>query len=139
MLPFKIAAVVLCDDVRVEQSNKHILIGVYNNAIVVNGFPAEIPVCWWIQILPERIGHFDMELQLVKDDKSTLLKAIFAFDAHATIWSAITLPKATLQLHGPGTLRLEMKNSADTEWTTIHEFNVAQGNVVGAATELKMA
>jgi hypothetical protein len=38
----------LCDDVRMEQSGKSILIGVYNQHMMLPYFPVAIPVCLWV-------------------------------------------------------------------------------------------
>ena len=56
MLPFKVVAAVLCDDIRQEQNSKHILIGVYNGGVIVPNFPAQLVVCWWLQVFPNEIG-----------------------------------------------------------------------------------
>lgn len=137
MLPVRVAATVLCDDIRVEKNDKFFLIGVYSGSIIVPGFPTEIQVCWWIQILPLEIGRFELDLQVIKDDGSTLVRALFAFELSQKEWSAIPIPKTPLHLHGPGNLKLQMKLRADQEWTTINEFEVKQGLVPGALEQIR--
>jgi hypothetical protein len=137
MLPFKVAAVVLCDDIRVEQNNKYILIGVYNGTVVVPVFPSEFPVCWWMQIPPAEIGHYDLEIQLLKDKKDTMFKADIGFDIHSKEWASLTLPRIPLHLHGAGNAELQIKLKTDQTWTTVQEFEIKRGAVPGAVTALQ--
>ena len=129
MLPFKVVAAVLCDDIRQEQNSKHILIGVYNGGVVVPNFPAEFAVCWWMQILPNEIGKFEIDVQLVKDNRDVLLKAGIGFEIHAREWAAMVLPRIPLQLYGEGHLQLQMKVHTESNWTTVQDFDVKKGNV----------
>jgi len=131
MLPFTVAAVVLCDDIRLEQNNKHILIGVYNGTIVVQNFPAVFPVCWWMQVLSNETGSFELDIQLVKDQRDTLLRASIGYEIHTKDWASISLPRIPLQIHGPGKLQLQMKKKAESDWTTVQELEIKQGDVVG--------
>ena len=133
MLPFKVSAVVLCDDIRLEQNNKHILIGVYNGTIVVQSFPTEFPVCWWIQALANQTGKFEFDIQLIKDEKDTLLRVKVGFEIQAKGWVAMSLPKVPIQLHGPGKLQLQMKAISEPDWITIQECEVRQGDIISGA------
>jgi hypothetical protein len=138
MFPFKVSAVVTCDDIRLEQNNKHILIGVYNGALVVAGFPTEIPLSWWIQLLPEKAGNFELEVQLVQDDTATLLRAMLGFAVITADWAALVLPPVRLQLQGPGKLKLQLKLKDQSDWHTIQELSVTQGQVASAiGTEIR--
>jgi hypothetical protein len=128
MLPFKVCAVVACDDIRIEQgTNKSILIGVYNGSILFPSFPGELSLAWWIQISVEKIGRFEFDLRLVKDDNATLLRAIFAFEGHHPGWASIPLPKAQIQMQSPGNCSLQLKLRDESEWTTIYKFDVQSG------------
>jgi hypothetical protein len=131
MLPFKIAAVVLCDDIRLEQNNKHILIGVYNGTIVIPNFPAVFPVCWWIQVFSTETGSFELDIQLVKDQGDTLLRARIGYEILTNDWASISLPRVQLQIQGPGKLKLQMKKKAESDWITIQDLEIKQGDVVG--------
>src|ERR1700732_5037144 len=130
MLPFKVSAVVLCEDIRVEQNNKYILIGVYGGTIVVQNFPAEFQVCWWIQILANQVGKFEFDIQLIKDEKDTLLRIKVEFEISTNGWAAMSLPKVPLQLHAPGKLQLQMKTKSEPDWITVQECEVRQGNII---------
>ncbi len=130
MLPFEIRAVVACDDVRQEQNNKHILIGVYNGTIVVPGFPAELQLSWWLQVYTTETGKFDLELQLIRDDTSKLLRAMLQFEVHEKGWASLVLPKVPIQFQGPGKLKLQMKRKEDEkDWEDVQELDLRQGTL----------
>jgi hypothetical protein len=139
MLPFNVTAVVLCDDIRFELNNKQILVGVYNGTIVVSSFPAEFPVCWWIQTFASEVGKFELDVQLIKDEKDILIKAEIGFEIHTKDWAVISLPRLPLQLHGPGRMKLQMKVKGDSEWTIIQELETRLGDVVGGSSIKRIA
>jgi Family of unknown function (DUF6941) len=131
MLPFKVAAAVLCDDVRKEDSNKAILIGVYNGTVVVPELPATIMVAWWMQIMPLQTGKSRLDLRVLKDDADTLLHGKVAVEFFALDWSALSLPQAPLIISAPGKLKLQLKLDGDeNDWQTIQEFEVRKAEPV---------
>ena len=65
--PYTVKSVLICDDIRQEKSNKHILIGVYNGEIIFPPGPNKlIPLCVWIEfaIAP---GHYDGVRMAIRD------------------------------------------------------------------------
>lgn len=56
MAASEIGAVIVCDDVRREQTGKDILIGVYSGSIVITTFPFQLPLALWIEFLPNETG-----------------------------------------------------------------------------------
>lgn len=132
MLPFKTSAVVQCDDIRVEQNGKFILIGVYTGTVVVTGFPAELATSWWIQLFPEKIGKFEIEIQVIKDDGASVLRGLFTYEVREISWAVLPIPRTPINLQSTGRFKLELRLKGDDKWTTIQEFQVVVGNVVGA-------
>ena len=65
----KFANVIICDDVRKENSGKHLIIGVYPDDILVPGFPATIAVCAWFQFFADRVGEMPIELRVLQNKK----------------------------------------------------------------------
>jgi hypothetical protein len=130
MLPFKIAAVVVCDDVRQEQdNNKYILIGVYNGTLITPAFPASIPLSWWIQLFPETLGEVTLDVQLVREDESILLRGTAGLQINALDWSAMVLPKVQVQFQSAGKLKLQLKMQDQGDWQTVQELVVRQGDL----------
>lgn len=136
MLPFKPIASVMCDDVRVETGNKFILIGVYNGAIIVPGFPAEIQVSWWLQVFPEKAGALEVDIRVVKDDSDTLVRALAGFQFASVDFSGMVVPKTPLHLQGTGHLKLQMRLKEDSDWTTMYEFDVREGAALRATEQV---
>lgn len=64
--------VVACDDIRREDSGKVILIGVYNNVIQVNNFPAALAFKYWIQCKTTAEGNIPINLRIITDNNKTL-------------------------------------------------------------------
>jgi hypothetical protein len=129
MLPFSIEAAVLCDEVRQEVNGKYILIGTYNGIVVVADFPAQLQVSWWIQIFPKETGKFDLDIQLIKDGKDTIIKADLGYEVHAKDWAAMVLPKIPVPIHGPGKMQLQMKLKSEAKWSIVQTFEVRKGSV----------
>lgn len=135
MLPFKVESAVLCDEIRIEKNDKFLLIGVYTGTVIVQNFPAHINVSWWIQIFPEDVGKIETEVQVVKDDGSVLVRGKAGIEVHRKEWAALAIPKTPLHLQSAGTFKLQMKQKTDADWTTIYEFQVRVGTVVGATEQ----
>jgi hypothetical protein len=131
MLPFKVHAVVTCDDIRLEQNNKAILIGVYNGTIVVGGFPTDLRLAWWIQIFAEHKEKHDLEVRILKDGNSTLLRAFIGIEVQTPGWATLMLPPAPLQLQSAGRLELEMRLKDAEKWDTLVVIDAKEGEPPG--------
>ncbi len=64
MADFSLNAVIICDDVRREISQKDILVGVYGSAIVVSTLPTHINLAFWIEMEVHKKGLFELFLKL---------------------------------------------------------------------------
>lgn len=51
--------VLLCDDVRTEDTGKSIIIGVYNDSVQVNEFPVNLRPVYWLQVDHREVGDFN--------------------------------------------------------------------------------
>ena len=60
---------IICDEVRVEDTGKHIIIGVYSESIAVSDFPANLLLSFWIQFYVDRDGEIDIELRILSNKK----------------------------------------------------------------------
>lgn len=77
----KIRSVILCDDIRQEKNNKHILIGVYGPSIRIAEIPGAIPLAYFVQIEASKYNvgdevSFEVEVRAVYSDnrKNNFLK-----------------------------------------------------------------
>lgn len=61
---FTVSNAVVCDDVRKEMSGKDILIGVYASSMNISSLPAQLNLCFWMEIVPKKSGNLSMEFKL---------------------------------------------------------------------------
>jgi hypothetical protein len=54
---FEVSAVIVCDDIRQEISNKFILVGAYSGSMVINAIPAVIPLGVFIIVQPHLLRY----------------------------------------------------------------------------------
>lgn len=107
MPEFKCHSVILCDDVRIEDSGKHLLIGVYTNGISVASFPANLLLSIWLNVSFDEIGEFGFQLEI----KSKT--AQHGMDAGVSIGApnrpfAIYTPRLAVQLSEPEEIQILM-------------------------------
>jgi len=86
MSDFQFNAVLVCDDVRKEQNNKEILIGVYGSDIHVSALPANIFLSFWMEVTSAVKGPFQVVLRVQApnpDEKFEILMDGDAYEARA--------------------------------------------------------
>jgi uncharacterized protein DUF6941 len=101
-------AVLLCDDVRKEVTNKDILIGVYGGDILVESFPRWIKMAIWMEISPKETGAFPLTLKLTFSDNAPLLIDM-KLQVRGSGTSSIAVPGMELLVEKEGELTLEIK------------------------------
>lgn len=117
-------AVVVCDDVRKEISNKEILIGVYGAELVVQSYPALINPSFWIQMLPLVPGEFNLEMRLIDQDEQHV------FSINGVVRAPTDGDLASSQIGGqpfPVSSDLDLRFQAkveDSDWLTLRELRV---------------
>ncbi|UXQ89142.1 hypothetical protein [Synechococcus phage MinM1] len=131
--PLEILATLVCDDIRREQNGKDILIGVYGGDILVERFPAPLPLAIYVQLAPKVTGPIALEFRLVMDGRQTLAEGAL----HLNIDSLG--PPAALPLNGvlalvpqPGTLGIQIR-APGSGWKTLRTISIRQGGPPGAA------
>lgn len=56
---------IVCDDIRREDNGKQIMIGVYTGDILVNTFPSNINLSFWIHLAVIEAGSAEIEVRVV--------------------------------------------------------------------------
>jgi hypothetical protein len=88
-------AVVMCDEVRREITNKDILIGAYAGYVVVTEFPAQISAAFWMEVRPSKIGEFTIQFRIFLDGKepvtATILGQVHELDAFGFFLSGMQI------------------------------------------------
>jgi hypothetical protein len=129
----KIEYAIVCDDVRIEASNKVILIGVYGGSILLESFEAPIRLLpWFIGVAP-KAGEFPVQLRLLVLDESgkAMSKSVGKIDVKAGS-DDLTVGfggGVILKFSGPGKLVVQTRQSEKTHWKTITEKRIALANV----------
>lgn len=131
MRPFKIDAVVACDDVRKESSGKDILIGVYPAGVTMFPVPGQIRLAFWIRLTGARDGDLSVELKAEPPGSKASFSAkteIKALPAGSPI--ALILPAIGYPIQEEGEFKVYCKNS-DEGWEEIYSFLIRQGSSSG--------
>jgi hypothetical protein len=123
-----VEAAILCDDVRTEINGKPFLIGVYLKTIVVQGFPANINVCIWIQFSPEELGSYAGEIRLIDKSNHLLLSGQFTIDVKEMGSSVMSVPKTAIALGSEGDYELQWKYRGG-DWEVLKRVKVTKGEV----------
>lgn len=108
MTAFVCHSVVLCDDVRIEQNNKFILIGVYSNGVAVKEMPATIFLTVWATISFSEVGKHTFFFEL-HGNKGDIIKMTVELDVHEVNGPIpIVTPKRPITFEEPDEIRVLM-------------------------------
>lgn len=77
----KFENVIICDQIRKEDSGKHLLIGVYPNNIQFPSFPAKIDLSVWVQFRDSGYRRIPMNFRVINSNNDTLMSATGEIDA----------------------------------------------------------
>src|SRR5215467_14267622 len=103
-------AVIMCDDVRKEVSNKEILIGVYSGDIILPALPAWMPLAIWIELEPRELGKHQLEFRLSLTNKPPVTFKV-GMDVHQLSTTSITIPGLQVFAESEGDLKFEFKEN----------------------------
>ena len=128
----RIQNTLLCDDVRVEKSGKHVLVGAYLDTIQVPSFPAAISLMLWMQFYADEEGDLPLEVRVLKDNRplQTMDGDIHIADPGQI--NTLRVPTATLDLKGPGELAFQFRERGK-RWKTVKRIPVHSTDAVLAA------
>jgi hypothetical protein len=121
------SAVVLCDDIRKEITNKDILIGVYAGDILVKSFPQWLRMAVWMEIAPREIGEHPLSLRLRLEENPPLLIDM-QLQVHSLGPSSVAVSGLELLAEKEGNLLLELKDGPN--WRLLKQKNIRQGGAL---------
>jgi len=107
----RFSAIVVCDEIRTENTGKDILIGVFSGDILVPSFPTVIGVAFWCEVenSEEDIGIKEYELRVgVEDGQALTFKANAIIRAAGT--SVLKIPTVRTSVSGPTAVSLELRD-----------------------------
>lgn len=123
-------AVLICDDVRKENTNKDILIGVYGGHIVVAQFPITLTLALYLEYYPVQRGEQELFLKVGVLEQSTSIGRVGLSIGEDTPLS-IAITGIAIHVERPGELLIDVSNDR-TIWTTIKRKQILQGDVKSA-------
>ena len=108
---------VFCDDIRREDSGKHILVGVYGSNIILNSFPSTFFMSVWFKMLrPPKGDHkflFTITGTGKEPSKSTAEGAFFVEDASQPL--ILTFVGMPIEFHTSGEVKASVTIDDDKE------------------------
>lgn len=125
-MPLEITAVLVCDDIRKEVTNKETIIGVYSGDIVVPSFPSWFNSSLWIELFAQGPGTFDLKFRVGLTGKKPI-----EIGAKVTIGKSgnASIPLVGMQLQADQPSELIIECTLDKEWKIIKRKAVIQGAV----------
>lgn len=123
--PLKIASAIICDDIRVENTGKYLLIGVYVSNVLVRDFPSRLPLTFWTEVEPAKTGEFSAEMRVINvDDSSVLMNGQINFKFAKVATSAIAVPRISVEFQKPGSFEFQWKLDGTADWLAVKRFIV---------------
>lgn len=122
-MSIKFHNVVVCEDVRTENNNKHILIGVFQSNVLVGSFPARIRLAFWMQLSAPNEGTYNTEFR-IREKRETLVR----IKADMTIRDAsqratFALPALAVDVAEAGVLKFEFREVGKS-WKLLRELPI---------------
>ncbi|MBD8665312.1 hypothetical protein IFT59_18895 [Rhizobium sp. CFBP 8752] len=119
----------VCDNIRVEDNGKFILIGVYTNAILFPQLPAQFNFNIWVLLEAEQLGKsnfaFRGRMPDFDVDLFEITGEINAVDLNQ--WTPMAFGAPVL-IGQPGKVAIEVKFDGG-EWELLRTMNIARGPV----------
>ncbi len=122
----KFTSVIFCDDIRREITNKDILIGVYAGDIIVPVFPVPISAAFWLEVLPEELGQFELQMRIILKDKAPPIEMKIGLNVSALGPFGLSLPTLQILVETETELYLEFLDGK--EWTLLKSKKIIKGD-----------
>ena len=103
--PFKLGNVVLCEHIVEGLRNKHTLINTYSGDILVEEFPAIIPVSFYIEVRPTGAFKGEIMIKLLLGRKEAM-RGGAAVDFQSNVPAVVAIPTGLLQIQKATTMKL---------------------------------
>ncbi len=125
-----VKSVIICDDVRIENNGKAILIGIYTGTISLQSFPSTLRLAFWLLGEVHGEGKIDFSVKVSfkpKDAEQQAFEAnispieILVTDPYAELKQdfQLALPGIGVTFQQPGTLTVDVKQPRQSEYQTI--------------------
>ena len=113
---FTVQASIICDDVRVEDNRKQILIGVYGGDFILNKIPATLTFCFWIELVARERGNHPLEFSIQVPGTEERVEAGASINDPSE--PTILIFRTTLLIQKTGEFKLSMREGK-AKWRTL--------------------
>ena len=119
----KFANVIVCDEVRIENTGKYIIIGAYSGNILAPAFPVGLVLSIWSQFYADRNGEMNVELRVLANKKEvTRGEGKFQIDDYKELVTSV-FNGIPLQVQGEGMLTFQIREK-NGRWKTFKKISL---------------
>lgn len=119
-MQLKIKSALVCDLVRVENTGKHIIIGVYTGDIVFGERPGRIIPTFWIELVPFiQGGTMNLEARVDTPAGKAAQRADISLPVTNEKMALLIISTKRLEITRPGFLRLSLRPKNGRRWTNV--------------------
>ena len=130
--PGTLTTALLCEDVRTELGNKHTIVGVFSNDILVASLPAVLSLSAYLEYVPDEIGVQNITLSIVVAGNVVANIEAKLSVVEAKTVSVLYLPRVNLTVPRAAEIRLDMKVFPGEPTTIIKKQVLTSPDVIGA-------
>ncbi len=119
---------VLCDDIRVENTGKFLIVGAYPEGIVVGFTPSNITIALWILIQVEaNTGEdvvIEIEIRGSKKEQRLLLPGLVINEANYKKVTPLVITQIPLHIEEAGNVEIALRQQGKKKWDVIKTFPI---------------
>ena len=122
--------VVLCDEVRREETKKEILIGVYSGDILIPSLPAIISLTLWVHCKTHGRGRTKREVRIISSDGEVLSSGTYSTNIEGADegYMSAVLGKISFQIQKTGTIKFQWRKHQQ-RWRTLLSKNILESGI----------
>lgn len=113
----------ICDDIRTENTGKLILVGVYQENILVTKFPTQFRLAAWAEIRVDRNGDIPIEFRILRNRKPLVHGGGILNVRDFTQRVAFTTPPMPIELDSECALSFQLRETGQ-KWHTLKKLAV---------------
>lgn len=126
--PFYVLNAILCEDVRLEPTGKHMLIGVFSGNIVVAKMPAKIAIAFYIEAQVLELGEHILYIRMRSPGGSEVKMEARMTNTERGKSIALGVPRGELQIPEEGEIEVCVSHN-EKDWISIIRKLVTVGAV----------
>lgn len=116
MTEFKIHNVVVCDDVRRENTGKDILVGAYPGSINMGKMPGQVVLSFWLELQFHKNGDITVEIDLKMSSQSIAQFELAIHINDYTVHAAVATPAVLVSIPGDCRLDFLLREKGHKKW-----------------------